>query len=84
MVMDRKESREEQYLRILASGPKGKEDYDAVRYLKEKGYTNSPIQISRMRDTFNQALDIVWLGPNSNGIDKIEELKTKIAQAKSN
>ncbi len=82
--MKRNESRNELYLRILTSGPKGKEDYDAVRYLKEKGFTDSPFRISRARDSFNQVLDVVWLGPNANGIDKIEELETKIAQANSN
>jgi len=76
--MEHNESREEQYLRILTSGPKGKEDYDALRYLKEKGFTDSPIQISRMSDSFNQVRDVVWIGPNANGIDKIEELKTNI------
>ena len=82
--MENKESREQQYLRILTSGPKGNEDFDAVRYLKEKGYTNSPIQISRMRDTFNEVLDIVWRGPNASGRDKIEELKAIIEQKISN
>lgn len=78
--MEQEETREQQYLCILESGPSGKDDYEAVRYLKDKGYTESPVQISYMDETYNQVLDVVWLGPSSTGIDFMDELKAKIAQ----
>jgi len=75
--MEIKETREQQYLRILTLEPSGKDDYEAVRYLTDKGYTDSKYQISKMRDSYNQVKAVVWLGPNSNGIDFINELTAR-------
>ncbi|NOQ16353.1 MAG: hypothetical protein GQ581_04770 [Methyloprofundus sp.] len=73
--LGKKESRNEQYLRILPDGVNGESDYEAVKYLKSKGYTDSPIQISKGRDSYGKVINIVWQGANFNGLDFINNLK---------
>ena len=53
------ETRQEQYLRILTDGPDGEADYEAVRYLVDKGYSDSQYIVSRMTGSFGLATR-VW------------------------
>jgi hypothetical protein len=76
----KRETRDQQYLRILVQGPSGKEDFEAVRYLKEKGYTDSPVRLSNMLGTYNQVAEVVWLGPTANGLDFIDALRARTQQ----
>lgn len=78
------ETRDEQYLRILTSGIHGESDYEAVKYLKDKGYTDSPIRLSKNRETHGKVINVVWSGPNSNGIDFIDKLRDRIESDNSN
>jgi len=78
-----KETRHEQYLRILTSGITGETDYEAVKYLKDKGYTDSPVRISKGRDSYGKIINVIWQGANSHGLDYIDELKAEVAQVKS-
>ncbi|MCK5191868.1 MAG: hypothetical protein KAR12_17655 [Methylococcales bacterium] len=70
-------NRNEQYLRILTSGISGESDYEAVKYLKDKGYTDSPVRISRGRGSYGKVINVVWQGANSHGLDFIDELRAR-------
>lgn len=80
--IEEKETRNEQYLRILTSGVSDESDYEAVKYLKDKGYTDSPVRISKDRDSYGKVTNIVWQGANSNGLDFIDELRAKQKETK--
>lgn len=72
--ISKEETRHEQYLRILTSGINdGESDYAAVKYLKDKGYTESPILIANRK-----IAALKWTGPSSSGLDYIDELKARI------
>ena len=82
MCSKSEETRRQQYLRILTDGPDGEKDYEAVRYLVDKGYSDSKYIVSRMKDSYGSVSNVVWLGPNANGIDYIDELKSITEQSK--
>lgn len=76
--MSERENRNEQHLRILTSGVRDEFDYEAVKYLKDKGYTDSAILKSTRGDSYGKVFSVCWLGPSSKGLDRIDELKTRI------
>lgn len=75
--ISKEEVRHEQYLRILTFGVSGEADYEAVKYLKDKGYTDSPVQISSGRDSYGKVINVIWQGATSHGFDYIDELRTR-------
>ena len=79
----KEETRHEQNLRILTSGVSGEADYETVKYLKDKGYTDSPVRISKGRDSYGKVINVIWQGANSNGLDFIDELRAKQKKAKA-
>lgn len=72
------ESREKQYLRILTSGVSGESDYEAASYLKEKGYTDCKIEISKARESYGKIINIIGFVPTPLGFAYIEELRARI------
>ncbi len=75
------ETRKEQYLRILKQKHIDQDDYEAARYLKDNGYTDSHISFSKIKSTHGQVNNVIWKGPSSNGLDFIDELESEIDQA---
>jgi hypothetical protein len=80
--MNDKETRHEQYLRILKNGPSGDNDNEAIRYLVDKGYTDSKYFLS-FTDTSRKVASTIWCGPNSSGLDYIDDLQLKVAKPDS-
>jgi hypothetical protein len=77
------ETNEQQHLRILESGPRGPEDYEVVKYLKEKGYTKSGLDFSRRPDdTFGKVTSVIWTGPTASGFDYIDLLTAEANKPK--
>jgi len=83
MCSKSEETRHEQYLRILTDGPDGEKDYEAVRYLVDKGYSDSKYIVSRMKDSYGSVRNVAWLGPNANGVDYIDQLRAITTQSKT-
>lgn len=73
-LIERMESRQQQYLRILESGPSGEADFEAVKYLVDKGYTDSKVQLSYDKASYLKPINVVWAGPNASGLDYMDEL----------
>jgi hypothetical protein len=70
-------SREERYLHILTSGQISEDDYEHAKYLIDKKYLDGAYQLSNMRDSYGKVRSVVSSGPTSNGIDFIDELRTR-------
>lgn len=72
--------REKIHLRLLREGNPQKDEYEEVRYLKDKGLADAGYRVSKGRDTYGEILDVYWRGPTAEGMDYLEQLEAK-AQA---
>ena len=71
------ETKEEQYLRILTSGINGESDYEAAKYLNDKGYIECEFRTSRGRDDYSKIVNAVCFRTTADGFDFMDLLREK-------
>ena len=68
---------EERLARLLSQRIVDAADYEAARYLIDKGYAEGSYQISKRVERYGQVRSAVLFGPTAAGVDFSEALRAK-------
>jgi hypothetical protein len=68
------ETRRQQQIRILTVGPRDANDWEEIKYLKDKGLARASIVLDPRLDKRGKILHLVWDGVTAHGRDFAEAL----------